>query len=622
MKPEREMARLLDRAFDGRLTVEERIRLEALAASEPCCAAELEQHRVLIDALEGLPEPADQRLDVERSLAAIHAGIERGEPRPVARPRVWRRAAAAAAAIVIGLGAWHFTRDAVPVAPVAETTVLIADTDTDRGMGTVPEATTSAVVADADSSSVLRYPRAELPATDFDADRLARVRAEVRSGLAGAARGVDLARAGVEELERFATRFESATAELASSDWPVDAVVRGLIEDEDAQLAAAAARYLALRAPRQAAPRMLAAFESAGSNEHRLALVAAFADAARTPHAADFALNGLLRAHGEPALTARVLACVRGLEPALVLSFAVDGIERGVEPRELAELLGELGFDGALVLLELTGRGTLETELALDVLEHTSSAPEALLAVLGGDGGLPEGVLLLALERLRPADALPRLVELCQEGDDRALAAKVLAGYPGVPALLELLLVGESGRLRESDFLTAVGVAVRTDAERLSDPAVIGAGGALNVRRRERLLELLAVTAEIASVPALIELAMDPDLPSADREHALLMAAELGGVEHVTALAAKLPHFDAAEHRLAAACLFATHRLGGHAPAANALAFLDASPRTRLLDHLSDPRAARRPTTTLYKLARELEPALDARDRRPRKLNP
>mgnify|MGYP006232464757 FL=1 len=115
-------------------------------------------------------------------------------------------------------------------------------------------------------------------------------------------------------------------------------------------------------------------------------------------------------------------------------------------------------------------------------------------------------------------------------------------------------------------------------------------------------------------VPAILELLHSDLIQSDDRERALLAVADFGGAEHVSALGALLDGLRGRESKIAAACVYAAHILGGE----EAVTRLLSEASTRTLDDvrriLAQPNAMRRSASTLFRLARELEPMLHARD--------
>jgi hypothetical protein len=118
------MKQVVERSFEGRASLDELFDLEAHVRDCARCRELHEQSHALQEALAEMPAPPVERLDVERALAGIRAGIEAGdaavgpaddpanvaarEERPAGRRALWL--AAAAAAVVLLPGAWLIAR--------------------------------------------------------------------------------------------------------------------------------------------------------------------------------------------------------------------------------------------------------------------------------------------------------------------------------------------------------------------------------------------------------------------------------------------------------------------------------------------------------------------------------
>ena len=68
----------IERAADGELEIEQELRLEQHLAHCARCRGSYERHQQLEELFAGRPEPAYERLDVERAVANVRAAVEAG----------------------------------------------------------------------------------------------------------------------------------------------------------------------------------------------------------------------------------------------------------------------------------------------------------------------------------------------------------------------------------------------------------------------------------------------------------------------------------------------------------------------------------------------------------------
>jgi len=585
MKICRETRGLMERAFDGRITVDEEFRLEEHTQTCAQCARDYEESSELHEALLAMPAPPIDRLDLERSLAAIHAGIDANEKKPIAPKRPWVGFAAAAAVLGgLGFGMWSLAgSDSVaPGAPGVP--------------GPIVKEHAAPVEADV----------AALPeVTDYDSTRHQRALEEVRSILVSAAGSAN----STEEID-------GLSADLAAEDWPVVRLIERFVMDENVIVARVATIYLGQRGDGTSASVLAGALQ-----RRELEL-----DAARAlVGLGTIALDSLASAVWNPQLTAIVLDGVREQDSRVASAWIERTLQRARSragsaqemeiANEMLPLLTNCDLVGAETLLRLTEHKWIDTERVLDALALTPGAVELIDDEwLADHSEVDTAVLLGATQRLHGPRSLTPVVDLCRRSRRyRSQAFNVLATYDGTAPVQALLTLGLSARMPEEDFLPAWRAAVDHDADRMYQLASKwpdrGDGGALR-----NFLHWLIVSERIAVVPSIIELLRSPLLLPDDRERALIAISEFGGIEHVAGVRDLFIGLEGRESKIAAACVYAVHVLGGDAAVTRMLS--EAS--TRTLDDVrrvfSQPGATRRPGTTLFRLARELEPLLQARD--------
>jgi hypothetical protein len=595
----------MTRAFDGALGLDDGFRLEEHVHHCADCRAEFELQTALTDGLAGQGEPPIERLDVERSLAAIHGELDA----PVAPgPARWSRGGPwkVAAALLLAAGGGLLLleengQDPEPGPPVDDAVAL-------EDGSALEELDPPA------HGSVAVHPLlpAEGTLTNLDVDRHALVHDRVRQALLAAANRYPVDASEVNALVEY---FEQGVEDLIRQDWPLSRLVAGLVDDPDVLVAEAACRYTGRRATRLGVARL----EDALEGPVKVAATLALADAGRLGEL------GLARALWDPDLTSRVRAAIRELPVEARLEWAEHALAYApADPAAGRIAAGRIGAeawidltvaagDGGLRLLfdqlgdpRLPSSGVLEG-LARGDLAHDELGTDLLLERLQGrvaDSDVP--VLLDAVEFLHPLEALAFVRAQAWSGRHRVRAAKILGVFPGVGPLYALLELDEGRRVGVEDLAQAWRAALTLEPTRVLTLAVEQAAVGDRAACR-RLLENLALAQHPAAVPALVELVARGALAGQDRERAALLAAELGSAEHAPLLLQAFYSFTSRDRDVAAACLLALHRLGGEGYV------------TRALDDVSDRRRERvsallsqesRTTTLLIRLARELEPVL------------
>lgn len=638
MKACRRARRRIEAAFDGTLSLSEEFLLEEHVRDCPRCRARLRGGEALADLLLALPDPPEENLDLERSVAGVRAALDQGDrglgdgagerrPRPAPGRRALAVAAAAAAALALGL--WLARpHDGERAAPVGGDRPLAAHDGPSGPSGpsgqsgpSGPSDRPASGPAQAVAAVVVHPPLASpLHPTDLDVERLARAQAQVRAHLARAAEDRLPDRVG-----EFLARFDELAAPLEDGGWPVGRMVAQLVADPDPRVAGAAARYAGRRPDRLVVRRLEEALDRPSVRVPATLALADAGDLGERALARAFwvpELSGLVRGRmveraqdpdRDPARPDRV--------PARVVAWvktALAAAPREPTPRQqalaagLPDILARCGPEGAEALLGLAGEPLLRDDLVLDALAAAPGAEAALAASLEGrPGAAREAFLLYAVERLKPAGSYEWVRERAWHGHDRGAAALALATFTGVAPVRALLELSQTRRLTDGELLAAFRRAVAVDPERALSAAwehvERGDGVASG-----RYLEWLVRAEHGEAVPAVLVLVEHAALPDEGRELALLAAGELGGPEHVVDLTRLLEGLSATDRELAAACLLAIHRLGGEQATLDALA--DASPRTRARA-LELCAGGRGPAVTLFHLAHALEPLLRARDR-------
>jgi hypothetical protein len=581
----RQARRWMERAFDGRLGVDEDFLLEEHLGGCAHCRREAELQAMVLDGLVRQVEPPVERLDIERALSNIHERLEE-EP---ARVLPWRKiTAAAAAALLLTLPWWMRGEDAPAVEePGPGIGGALALDEPEQGRS--PEAEQPSLTA------VRVYPRVSAE-SEVDSSVHARVQAEVRAALAVAVVSHPA------DVDAILQAFDASTSELAAADWPVARLVARLVEDESPALAGAACRFTGRHATRLGVRRLEQALDSP----------AAFDAAKGLIDAGPLGYDGLARALWVPGADAQVLEAMLPLDDEARVRWATDALEHAPEVPEEGTTAAWVGFVAAAGRAgadELIGRLDDPVLARGDVIAGLMDSPrgeDALLARLERRVAPQEcDGLFDLIDQMRAPAAFEFIQEQAWSGQDRGRAALVLAGYPGVSTLVGLLMLDEGRRLDTVELGAAWRRALEVDAERAQTLALehVDRGDRIGSRR---LLEGLTLAEHAGAVPAMIELAALGALADDDREHAFLIIAERGGAQDVPLLSDTFSRFTVRDRDRAAACLISLHRLGGAEAVQRVLAGASEDTSARVLSRLEDGARA----SSRLLLARELEPVL------------
>lgn len=632
----------LHAAADHALALEAQLELDAHVAECARCAELARALAALEAVLVRSAEPPLEALDVERHVRAVRAAIDaRTEPRREPRFGLpWLVSAAAAAAALIAL-LW-LTRTAprdvervVERAPhPAERELpggdLPCDVVDELGTTTTPHAD----VAHSHEAPTVVSPPSEheahapdlaetepvIDAAPPELTELERERWEAaRRSLAGAlVAALDASRdAGREAL---AADFASRTRELRRATWPVARLAEGLANESTHDVARAALRYLGLHGDR-ANVRAL----QRGLTTPELAVDAALALADLGAAGGDTAADTLLTL--APALRDAALARIAETRDARAAesleTLARRALRTRVDTREAEardefarralDTLPNTGPPAVACLLHLAADGLVLEDSALARLQVTPGATEELARLLERAPRVyPAALLIRAVERLRPANG-PAWLASRAEGDRdlRATAVTALAQWDDEHAARALVALHTTGRLERATLSAALAGLV----ERA--PAAAAELVRVCTRERERVALQLVFT-EITSLtrsestPALLALAESEVLTRSDRKSALLEAGELATAEHAAEFATLFRTLDVRERELRSGCVLPIHALGGAAAIRELFPRANVRALERVLALLADPRANTRPTTTLIRVAKELD-ALEPR---------
>ncbi len=612
----REARRWMARAFEERLSIDAEFRLEQHLEGCPRCRGEAELAELVREGLARQADPPLERLDLERSLRAIHAGIEGNRPRaiqggPLVRRRVaWIMGWLAVPVAVAGLLLWS-----LGVLPGGLSSSPEVPREGERGeelaeglrragsQGPSPSTDSS---ADSPSVGVRVYPGLGGEG-EFDPTRLDRVRRELRDLLA---RTFEEAGGAVDD---FLDAFEAGSQEFSAAGWPIGLLVQEMIRDGDPLLAAAACRYVGRHATRIGVARLEAALGGGAS----AAAIAGLVDAGPLGLAA---LQRAFWLDGGPAL---IQPAVGDLAPEDGLAWAEGALERApqrapqrADSERWIRLVSNFGDAGVSMLVHHLGDPRLDPAALVEAIaSRPEAAGRALVERVEGHPRKREvSALIAALERVHPPEAYRFLRDQAWSGEQRERAVLALAAYPGSAPLEDLLELDEARRLSPEALAAAWSRALQEDAPRV---AFFSKELAARGRRAEArlLLEGLTLASEepdvgILAAPALVALAARGALDREERAEALMIAAEAGGSRVVPEILRLFADLSLRERDCAAACLIALHRIGGDPAVQPLLQGTTERSRERILDRLhgSDPASSR------LLLARELEPVLSSRE--------
>jgi len=575
--------RRLERLFDGGATVEDTLALERDAACDPELASELARVRALVAACEALPEPAHDRLDVERLVGRVRRALDSTPARELAPPPgPWAR-----------LGRW---RVLVPVAAAAAALVVVTARRGDGPaasdpVGQASRAATESVAQDAPPGVVQPHdeprpnagPRCEspglaaatepsrdprvgvgptptvmpevLPTAPVDDAKLGEALATLAAVLAAEV----AAGSPGDDPAGFAARVEAALAsaplgEAFGAAWPVASLADALLADADPAVATGAVRFVAGRPDALTRGRLGRALDRELDRELGQEVTRA---QATDPTGRDggrrvvrWALVDALAALGGLELVATrldALASAGDLD-GLLDEWAAWGrtgraeglasaIPRSAAPRTAAGLgaLARLGRPGTDVLARAALDGS--SRFAPDGRAREASADAALELLAAAPTGAASAEDLVRLERAPTGARLERalaLVErtaalgaidwlqgLARRGEPRALVT--LARLPGDAPVDALLALDGEGFVRDEQPWRAL---VEVDLARV--PRLVAGLAATRPEDAERLAQRLLEADVVAVGPALAAVAAEPLVTRRTRERAALALASLG----------------------------------------------------------------------------------------------
>lgn len=577
--------------------------LDQHVASCATCRERLEASRELDDLLESLPVAPVERLNIERSLAAIHEGIAdtgagsgagSGTDGSITGPRRRLAPLAAAAVVVLAGGAWlvrEWNRG-VDLDPDLARSGSIADSgaapEKAEGQGARangPEQVggdgEESVATGVEVSTLIqRTPFPGWEASEVDPSRYTAAIDRVRDALFDSSQEFEAATEDDVPVSEFLGRVDAATSSLAREGWSVISLVADLAVESE-PVAPAALRYLGRTGGRLQVSSMDAALEAPSLAPAAVQALADYGIARQERGELDGrAMRSLARAFWNPEVSSVVVSRVAPLATShadglvewvdLTLELAPHARGRVVAPGvealsgRLPELLVPCGESGARALLTLAEHELVRADLCLGAFARTSAANDVLAAVLGERFGPETRTLLGAFELILPADdtCWQWLVREAWSGQDRGLAASVMAAYPGTVAVEELLRLAVSRRVPEADLLGAFRRAIEVEAGRMTELAIL-VGGYDDPRLSRVYLDWLALAHRAPAVPALLVLAASDDLAERECELAVVAVGEVGNADQVPLLLAFLDNLRATEVGLAARTVVALHSLGG-----------------------------------------------------------
>lgn len=393
----------------------------------------------------------------------IAQGVARGIETPPARtfqaPARWKMVAAILVCAGVGaLLARHFSvesRDSDPQQQIA------------RPENTTPAPGNSEIRPETPSV-------AEAAPPEHDADKLPSISPEESRRLSVARSTVREALVKAAASEDFAAEFARATDDLARERWPLDALVRGAIEDPDpevARAAIAAIHPLSIRDATPALRRSVRRQEVAGSVYLALgdlkdtSSLPAFERALRDPALVEFACRGLSRMGSERA--AELIA--RKLDDPSSFASAVDALVTMGEPG-IAWLLVRAERGNIAIRDSLRSR-SLPTDRQLENLLTSHSDPAVLDAAA-------------RFAATRGTGAIGGVLALLASNDHQALAIDALITIGGRPALAGLLAAADRGVLDSAGAgIAALRILTGTlDRGSLVRESATGARGSVFVR--------------------------------------------------------------------------------------------------------------------------------------------
>jgi len=570
----RHARRAIRLALDGELALERRFALDAHTARCAACRRELQRSQRLEEALELLPEPVLERIELDRVLEHVHAGICREEARsepgrgsapvlqgdsassPVRRVRIGVLVGLAAALLVF--------------------LQLSSNRPPASSPGSAPPLPSVAV----------------RPASFEDADR-SEVAAAVREALVET-RGAEVGAVAFDELVR----------PIVRADWPVLRFVEAALDDEDPRVVTAALSYLGERGDVHSASELERILDR---EEYRPEVFLALG---RMGSPALAVLGRLVEGSDHGAAALQALVHVGGED-------AADRIVRLLSRETGGE---RIALSRALLLDGLSRTGPSAVAHLLDLAESGRASDEEVLPYLSGveGGGLdlarrleagraPSPSVYAALSLLQPAAALPWLEERCEESRERERALDCLSRWSGLAPCATLLRLHGNGRVDDEllvETMRALADHATASIEGFTESLILRDA----FRDAPVWLELLFATEHEATSKSLALLALSDLLDSDERQWAALAVGELGTEPGARALLEGYRTIDADQRRLRAACLISIHALLGETGVRRALSTTPPRPAWgRLLASLDEGGRQDRTAYGVNRVARALD---------------
>jgi len=207
--------------------------------------------------------------------------------------------------------------------------------------------------------------------------------------------------------------------------------------------------------------------------------------------------------------------------------------------------------------------------------------------------------------------ALPWIAERCHERAHRTTGLASLAAFDDGQALPILMQLWDEGHLDDAEVLAAVATAEERRPGQLA-AHVTRLEASDQVEELGLLLRALLTGDGPWAGEALALLARSRQLGEDERVWAALAVGEIGATRQLEDLHELLRGLESERKLLASACLLSIHALGGEPAVRDALVGAGPERTTRLLDLLARRARDRNTAAPLFKLARQLEPWLDA----------
>ena len=609
------------RAVDSDLPLAEVLRMDAHLVECASCRAYRDEQWTLNEWAGSLPQPSVESLDLKAALRRIEGQLDQEEAMDTKRgaldpvgplagtgvrslPRLaWVLGAALLAAGVLFV-LW------VPLTPAPEAQAPLADAagqerELQPAQSIAP--TEPRVVPESSAFSVAKSGApSETPPKPLD--RTA-VESQLRLALQAAFRNPGALLLPQDALEAFDQSMGSSYAR-----WPLAAMAERLLAGEDAQLAAAAARYLGLRGGRMFVPSLRARL---GDAQLGPACVLALGDlgeagveslglALEMEHAGALALDQLARSSSP--------AAAQAIERVLLRA------PLGAVPNaDHLAALGRIGAPAMPALLRLAAERDSLREPALDAMLLVDGAGAELARLAERTrGGEQDELFFAALDRIQALEMLPWIEARTGDFNRRGRALQSLAKLPGPAPLGSLLELAQRGALEDEEWTQALCTLASRDAGRFQQHAEALLEGGDTVRASQ-FLNYLITSAASGGAGALAVLAMGDGLTEDERQWAALAVGELGGAAEAELLRDALAAGELRERRLMAACLITVFRCLGEEGVYAALGSYPLGAVNEVFEALveasTDPKQPQA-AVQLFRIARVLNMALPSRNPR------